>query len=106
MANKLKVHKGRTNIITVNMGMDVSGDTITSEIRSEPEQGSPLIAEWGVEFTTDGTDGELTLTMDDLISGQITAKAGFMDIKRVSAGEPLPVFDTPLEVVFQGTVTA
>ena len=28
-----------------------------------------------------------------------------MDLKRVSGGEPLAIFDKPLEVVFQGVVT-
>lgn len=105
MANTVVVHKGRTNIITVAMGIDVSADEITSEIRSEPDVSSPLLAAWVVEFTNDGTDGELTLTLDDTITSQIVANSGYMDIKRISNGEPLPVFDKPLEVTFRGSVT-
>jgi hypothetical protein len=105
MANTIVVHKGRTNIIACDMGMDVSADTITSEIRSEPDVSSPLLATWEVTFLTDGTDGELVLTLDDVITGQIKANSGYMDIKRVSGGEPLPVFDKPLEVTFRGSVT-
>lgn len=106
MSGPIIVHKGRTNIIQVDMGMDVSADTITSEIRAEPERDSLLIATWEVAFATDGTDGELILTLDDLDTAQIKASGGYMDLKRVSGGEPLPVFEKPLEVEFQGTVTA
>jgi|SRR5580765_174129 len=106
MSNEVVVHKGRTNIIRVRLGIDVSADTITSQIRSEPDVESPLLAEWDVSFETDGTDGNLILLLDDLITGQIAADGGFMDLNRVSGGEPLPVFDRPLEVSFRGTVTA
>ena len=105
MSSQLIVHKGRTNVVTVDMGMDVSLDIITSEIRSEPDTDSVLIATWQVEFATDGTDGELILTLDNTITEQIVATGGYMDLKRVSNGEPLPVFEKPLEVEFQGTVT-
>lgn len=105
MSNQIVVHKGRTNTLTVDLGIDVSGDTITSEIRTEPQVDAPLIATWTVAFTTDGTDGELTLTLDDTFTSQITVAGGFMDLKRVTGGEPVPVFDKPLEVVFRGTVT-
>ena len=105
MSNKVIVHKNRTNEVRVNLGMDVSADTITSEIRSEPDVESPLIATWTVAFVTDGTDGELLLTLDDTITAEITANSGFMDLKRISGGEPIPVFDKPLEVTFRGTVT-
>jgi hypothetical protein len=102
MSNKIVVHKNRVNIITVSLGIDVSGDTITSEIRSEPDSDSPLIAAWDVTFDTDGADGELVLTMQEI---EITANSGYMDIKRVTGGNPIPVFDRPLEVEFRGTVT-
>ena len=106
MSSPIVVHKGRTNVITVDMGMDVSADVITSEIRAEPEMDSLLICSWDVAFATDGTDGELILTLDDLVTAQIKASGGYMDLKRVSGGEPLPVFEKPLEVEFLGTVTA
>lgn len=102
MSNKIIVHKNRVNVITVSMGQDVSGDTITSEIRADPDSNSPLIAAWEVTFDTDGTDGELVLTMQDI---EITANSGYMDLKRMAGGEPYPVFDRPLEVEFRGTVT-
>jgi hypothetical protein len=105
MSNKVIVHKNRTNIITVSLGTDVSDDVITSEIRSEPTVDAPLIATWIVTFKTDGSDGELILTMDDNETGQIKAMSGYMDLKRVSGGEPFAVFDQPLEVSFRGSVT-
>jgi hypothetical protein len=88
------------------MGIDVSNDTITSEIRSEPTQEAPLLATWAVAFVTDGTDGKLILTLDNTFTEQIAANSGFMDLKRVlPSGEPVAVFDKPLEVTFRGTVT-
>lgn len=105
MSNAVIVHKGRTNTIRVNLGIDVSADTITSEIRSEPEVEAPLIATWVVTYVNDGSDGQLILTMDDLETAAIKANSGYMDIKRVTNGEPVPVFDRPLEVTFRGTVT-
>lgn len=106
MSNAVIVHIGRTNTLTVDLGVDVSLDTLTSEIRSEPNVNSPLIATWVVTKVGGGTTGELTLTLDDTITAQISAASGYMDIKRVSGGEPIPVFDKPLEVTFRGTVTA
>ena len=64
-----------------------------------------LIATWDVAFVTDGTDGEISLTLDDLITGAIFYDKGYMDLKRMTGGEPIPVFDRPLEVLFRGTVT-
>jgi hypothetical protein len=106
MSSKIIVHKGRTNILTVSLGVNVSADTITSQIRSEPNQESPLIATWVVSFKTNGADGELILRLDDNDTRQIKANSGYMDIKRVTGSEPVPVFDQPLEVSFRGTVTA
>lgn len=105
MANAVVIHKGRSNTIPVALGIDVSADTITSEIRSEPDQSSPLLATFVVSFVTDGTDGELSLYLDDTFSAQIAVGRGFMDIKRVTGGEPVPVFEEPLEVIFKGSVT-
>ena len=104
MGNKVIVHKNRTNTITVDLGIDVTGDTITSEIRAEADHTSLLLATWTVT-ATDAANGILTLTLDNVITEQITVDSGYMDIKRVVSGEPLPVFDRPLEVSFQGTVT-
>lgn len=106
MSSSVVVHKGRTNILPIGLGFDVSADTITSEIRTEPEQSSTLLATWNVAYLTDGTDGELVLTLDDLATAQITVASGYMDLKRVTGSEPVAVFDRPIPVAFQGTVTA
>ena len=103
---KVIVYKARTNTLPVNLGVDISADTFTSQIRSEPDHESTLLMEWAVDFVTDGTDGKLLLTVDDLITGQIEVSSGYMDLLRVSGGEPLPVFDEVLEVEFRGVVTA
>lgn len=104
MSNEVIVHKGRVNRIIVNMGIDVSGDTLTSEIRSQPTVDASLLDTWDVSFLTDGTDGKLVLVIDDT-TRTIDATKGYMDLKRESGGDPIPVFDKPLEVLFRGTVT-
>ena len=108
MAKSITIHKGRTNRIQVSLGIDVSGDTLTSQIRAEKDQASTLIATFQVSFVTTGVDGEILLTLDDSAfnAGMLARSTGFMDIKRVTGGEPVSVFAEPLEVVLQGTVTA
>lgn len=103
--SKVIVHKGRTNTLRINLGINVSADTFTSEIRAEPTLDSLLIVAWVVAFVTNGADGKLILTIDDQVSKVIAANSGYMDLKRVTGSEPVPVFDKPLEVSFQGTVT-
>lgn len=108
MSNAVVVHKGRTNVVIVKLGINVQADVFSSEIRSEPTQDATLLATWAVQFVTNGSDGQLKLTLDDLVTSQIKASNGFMDLKRQvggAAGEPVPVFDRPLEVEFRGTVT-
>lgn len=100
------VFKNRTNILSVNIGIDVSSETITSQIREGKTSTSPLIATWDVSYLTDGTDGKLVFTLDDSATSLITQKFGYMDVKRVSNGEPLPVFLNPVKVVFRDVVTA
>jgi hypothetical protein len=102
---QILVHKERTNSVLVDLGLDITGNTITSEIRSEPFSSSALIATW-TATVTNAALGLLTLTLDNSITSAITASGGFMDIKRVVSGEPIPVFNQPLEVVFIGSVTA
>lgn len=105
MANQLIVYKGRTNIVPVSLGVDVEGDTITSEIRTEPNSESALIATWTVDVVTDGSDGEITLTLDNAVTSLISVDSGYMDIKRLVGSEPIPVFEKPIEVVFRASVT-
>lgn len=103
--NKIIVHKHRTNKITVALGMDITSDTITSQVRVQEDPESDLLMTWTVTVL-DAATGELELAVDDSSTAQITVDKGYMDLKRVSSGEPLPVFDRPLEVEFRNTVTA
>ena len=103
--NKVVVYKARTNVLPVNLGIDVSGDTFTSQVRSKSDHTSTLLMTWTVAFETDGTDGILRLTVDDLVTEQIEVDSGYMDLRRVTGGEPVPVWDKPLEVEFRGSVT-
>jgi hypothetical protein len=105
MSNKVIVYKNRTNTLPVNLGIDITGDTLTSEIRVEEDHTSDLIAAWTV-IVDDAATGLITLTLDNSLTDEIEVDSGYMDIKRVTGGEPVPVFDRPLQVVFQGTVTA
>lgn len=104
MADDIVVFKNRTNVMSVSLGTDVSADTFASEIREKASVISPLIATWDVEFATDGTDGELVLTLDNSELEDVTAKSGYMDIKKISGGEPYAVFP-PVKVKFQDVVT-
>lgn len=106
MSDPIVIHKNRTNVIIVNLGVDISGDTFSSEIRTAKNNASPLIATWDIDFVTNGVDGALRLTLDDSVTGPVTEKTGYMDLKRVTGGEPVPVFDEPLTVKFKDTVTA
>lgn len=108
MKAKLDVYLGRTNIVPVTFGIgnDISGDSFVSEIREQPDSTSVLIVAWTSSFATDGTDGELVLTLDDAELANVTDFMGYMDIKRISGGEPLPAIDDPIEVFFKKTVTA
>ncbi len=104
-SNTIVFYKNRTTTVTVRLGYSVVGDTLTCQVRTEPNHVSQLIATIPV-VVVDASVGHLTLTMDDSVSGPIVHDMGYLDIKRVTGGEPVPVFATPLEVEFQGTVTA
>jgi len=105
MRQQIEVFKGRTTIIPVSLGYDVSTDTFKSEIRAGKTADSELIATWEIDFATDGTDGELVFTLDDLISAGVNRTIGYMDLKRITNGEPVNVFGEPLEVVFKESIT-
>lgn len=106
MGAQIFVYKNRTNIITVNLGMNVQNDTFASQIRAEKNDTSTLLATWTVSFVTNGSDGLLKLTIDNSQLGSITRSNGFMDIKRTTSGEPVAVFDDPVEVIFREVVTS
>lgn len=103
-SNKIIVHKNRTNTLKVNLGFSVAGESFKSEIRTQPDQTSPLIVTWAIVVNNSNT-GDMTLTLKSTQLANIPHKIGYMDIKRTSGTEPLSVFDEPLEVEFRGTVT-
>lgn len=102
--DEIVVYKNRTCKIRVRLGVDVSGDTFSAEIRTKASSTSEKIATWAIEFETDGTDGDLILTLDNSELEESTAKSGYTDLKRMSNGEPLPVF-APVKVKIVDTVT-
>ncbi len=104
MAKQVVVQKARANTKNLNLNMDLTGDTITSEIRERPEQTSTLIATWTVTVV-DASLGKYTLFLSESDS-DVTQKEGFMDVLRMTGGRPVSVFDEPLSVEFRGTVTA
>lgn len=104
MNRQLVVFKGRVTVVTASLGYDVSDDELVSEIRVNKDPESELIATWTIENLTDGTDGELVMTLDDS-AGVIERSNGYTDIKRITAGKPINVFDDPLEVLFKNPVT-
>lgn len=106
MEKQIFVDIGRTVTMTVGLGYDVSLDAFTSQIRAKKDPTSDLIATWDITFLNDGSDGELIFTLDDSATSTITHRRGYMDIKRITGGEPVSVFDEPLEVIFRKTVTA
>jgi hypothetical protein len=98
------VEKGRTCKFDMRLAYSVLGDTITSEIRAGVNPTSPLIATWNIEVSPNGR--KLTFTLDDDITKNITVFGGYMDLKRVTGGEPVSVLDNPIPVIFKNVVTA
>ena len=104
--SEIILYKNRTNRFKVNLGIDVSTDTFTCQVREKALVTAPLIATaTSVTFETTGVDGVLYGLFDDSTLNAVTAKSGYLDLKRMSGGEPLPVF-APVKVKFQEVVTA
>ena len=101
----ITVFTNRTTVVQVALSYDVSSDTITSQIREGRSSDSAPIADWVVTKPNGGEDGELVLTMPYDTAKNITAKSGYFDLKRVSNGEPLPVFNVPFPVIFTECIT-
>ena len=102
----ITVERTRTKSISVSFGVDISADSFVSEIRTEKNSTSTLIATWSPTFLTDGTDGELVLTLDNDDTAGITQTKGYMDIKRLSGGEPIAAHNGIIVVYFKDVVTA
>lgn len=105
MIPKVRVYRHRFNKIEVHLSYDVSNDILTSQIRREKSVHSRLITEWTIEKKNGGSDGILVLTLDDSTTSEIVDNVGYMDIMRFSGGEPLNVFEAPIEVSFTDVVT-
>lgn len=102
----LKLKKLRHQTIRFELGADYSADILTSDIRVAKDDESELIATWTIDPETDGTDGVYLFTLDDADLPSSMVSKGFMDVKRVSAGEPLVgPFDGYITVVFQEVIT-
>ena len=102
-APALEVYKDRVTTVTVDLGMDITGDTLTSQIRERQDKSSALIGSWDIAVD-DAESGLITMTFDDS-PGTVTKTEGWMDIKRVIGSEAYPVWDDPLRVKFVGAVT-
>jgi hypothetical protein len=105
MSSHITVRKNRTNIMEVQLAYDVSSEIITSQIRKGRTPEHPLICEWLIRFKNDGKDGSLIFTLDDSVTSEIEDTVGYMDILRISGGEPITVIEFPLIVFFQEVIT-
>lgn len=79
------------NTITVNLNYNVTGETLSCQGRATKASDSTLLVTFTV-VVDDATSGQLTLTA---LPAAFTADAaeaqnGFLNIKRVSSGVPLP----------------
>lgn len=95
------IQRGNTIEVPVSIGFNVSGETLTSKIYVDDDPLSAVIAEWTVSFITDGSDGELLLTLSYLITEAIVQSSGHMDLRKTS-GTPVDLLEQMLEVIFQG----
>ena len=99
------IYLGRTNLLRVRYGFDISNDTFSSQIRSEPSRTSELLATWETDFTSDGSDGELLLTLPVAETAGIEDEVGWMDVKRIVNGNPIAGFDGLIKIIFEDSVT-
>lgn len=106
MADSIRIQKGRTVSFEFTLGHPIGDDTYTSEIREQARESSELIATWNITVKPGGNNRVLIFTLDDSVSREVIQKYGWMDLKRVSGGEPLPVLDSPILVEFREVVTA
>jgi len=98
--------KGRYNAVSVNAEMDLDGETITSHIRTGPEETSDLILAWTVT-EVDFSVGTFTLSFNDSTPDEDIAAAsrGFMDIKRLTGSGDISLHDDLIIVEFRSMPT-
>jgi hypothetical protein len=97
------IHRGRTERVAVKLSYSVSSDVITSQIRIAMNPTSTFIANFVVSVSSDGRT--IYLDLDDFETQNITQSGGYMDIKRVTGGEPVNVLQHPIPVIFVDSVT-
>lgn len=105
MYQPIIVHKNRNVTVGINLGEDVSGNTFSGVIRKDKSPDSTLLATWAIEFLTDGTDGEIVLTLQPGDTATIEHTNAYTDVKRVVGSEVLPVFTQPIQVIFVDSLT-
>jgi len=105
MAN-LVFKKGRYNAVSVNAEQDLTGETITSQIRTGPEETSDLILAWTVT-EDDYALGTFTLSYNDSTPDEDIAAVtrGFMDIKRLTGSGDISLHDDLIIVEFRSMPT-
>lgn len=101
--NPIVIQRRRTERVIVKLAYSVSSDTITSQIRVGVNPTANKIADFVVTVSEDGRT--IYLDLDDSVTQYITQSGGYMDIKRVTGGEPVSILDDPIPVVFKNVVT-
>lgn len=99
---KIEVERGKTIILMVSLGFNVSESEFLCQMRQSESPESSLLATWAISFDTDGKDGELLATLDNSISSSIAMSTAWLFLDKVSESPPLPVFPEPLEVMIFG----
>lgn len=105
MYEPIIVHKNRNVTVGLNLGEDVSGNTFEGVIRASKDSDSTVLATWAIGFLTDGTDGEIVLTLEPEDTADIPYTIGWTDLKRIAGSESLPVFRSAVQVVFEESLT-
>lgn len=107
MANRLdttiRIQKGRSKVVAVQMTGDVSSYTFAAEIREERDGDSELVATWTID-DTDANVGRVVLSLDNSDTADITVTDGWTDMMKTVGGVTTPVFD-PIPVVITNPVT-
>ena len=105
MESRLVFDKGSYNSWNVNANLDLTGQTVVSQIRVRPEETSDLILQWTVSIT-DAAAGEFTIYFNDSANTLGDVSEGFMDIKRVTGSGDVRMHDEVIFVEFQARPTA
>jgi hypothetical protein len=102
----LKVYRGRTTVVPIALGVDVTGDDLVAEIRTATDPESTLLATWDVDIEIPAL-GIGTMTLDDSVADIAPdIDGGWTDILRVTGGQPISLFAAPVRVRFVNMPTA